>query len=268
VIRALKLFRAELVRSVLLALRYPIELFIGLFIMYILFMGLFLGARSLVRDPQVLSASLDGFIISYVMWFFVISALGRLAHHIESEAQMGVLEQIFLTYPRVLALMMIRSAVDFITSLLMVVVLLVCIMASTGKWLAIGTGNILQILFLLIVTVAGIYGFGLIFAGLALVFKRIGQVGTIMQFAFFFLAYFPAEQISGWLKVAFYSLPLTLGVSLIKTVVVEQSTVFDGTRPWLLLGLVINSAVYLLIGSAVFLICERKSRIDGRLGQY
>lgn len=266
--RALKLFRAEAVRSVLLTIRYPIELFVGLFIMYMLFMGLFLGARSLVGDPQVLSASLDGFIISYVMWFFVISAIGRLAFHIESEAQMGVLEQIFLTYPRMLSLMLIRSAVDFCTSLLVVTVLLLSIMATTGKWLAIGTGNILQILVLLVITVAGIYGFGLIFAGLALVFKRIGQIGSIMQFAFFFLAYFPVEQLTGWLKVALYSLPLTLGVNLIKTVVVEHGSVFGGPKPWLLLCLVINSVAYLLVGSVVFLICERKSRMDGRLGQY
>ena len=266
--RALKLFRAEIVRSVLLTVRYPIELFVGLLIMYMLFMGLFLGARSLVRDPQMLSASLDGFIISYVMWFFVISAMGRLAFHIESEAQMGVLEQIFLTYPRMLALMLIRSAVDFLTSLVIVIALLVSIMATTGKWLAIGMGNILEILILLVITVAGIYGFGLIFAGLALVFKRIGQVGSIMQFAFFFLAYFPVEQLTGWLKAVLYSLPLTLGVSLIKTVVVEYGSVFSGSNSWLLLGLVINSVLYLLIGSAVFLICERKSRMDGRLGQY
>lgn len=266
--RLLKLFRAEIVRSVLLTVRYPIELFVGLLIMYMLFMGLFLGARSLVRDTQMLSASLDGFIISYVMWFFVISAMGRLAFHIESEAQMGVLEQIFLTYPRMLALMLVRSAVDFFTSLVIVIALLISIMATTGKWLAIGTGNILELLILLVITVAGIYGFGLIFAGLALVFKRIGQVGSIMQFAFFFLAYFPVEQLTGWLKAALYSLPLTLGVSLIKTVIVEHGSVFSGSKSWLLLGLVINSVAYLLIGSVVFLICERKSRMDGRLGQY
>ncbi|OGK09757.1 MAG: hypothetical protein A2Y63_04635, partial [Candidatus Riflebacteria bacterium RBG_13_59_9] len=210
--QVLKLARAETMRSILLALRYPVETIVGLGIMYCIFMGLFLGARTLVKDPEVFNASLDGFVISYVMWFFVISAIGQLAFHVQMEAQIGVLEQIFLNYPRVLVLLLVRCVVDFVTSLILVSVLLLCIMATTGRWLAIGVGNSAQILLLLVLTVAGIYGFGLIFAGLALVFKRIGQIGSITQFAFFLLAYLPIEQMTGWMRVALYSLPLTLGL--------------------------------------------------------
>ncbi len=267
-IRTLKIARAEVVRTVLLTIRYPIEFFVGLGIMYSIFMGLFLGARALVQDPKVLAASLDGFVISYLMWFFVISAMNRLAFHIQMEAQMGVLEQIYLNYPNMLVLLLVRSVVDFFESLAVVIVLLLLIMVTTGRWLAISLTNLGEVLLLVALTVAGIYGFGLIFAGLALMFKRIGQIGSITQFAFFLLAYLPIEQTTGWLQVALYSLPLTLGIRLLKSVVVGHESVFTEANLALLAVLALNSAAYLLIGSLVFRLCERKSRIDGRLGQY
>jgi ABC-2 type transport system permease protein len=266
--RTLKLARAEVVRTVLLTIRYPIEFLVGLGIMYSIFMGLFLGASALVQDPKVLAASLDGFVISYLMWFFVISAMNRLAFHVQMEAQMGVLEQLFLNYPNILGLLLVRSVVDFFESFAVVLVLLMLIMVTTGRWLAIGWSNVGEVLLLIVVTVAGVYGFGLIFAGLALMFKRIGQVGSITQFGFFLLAYLPIEQTSGWLQITLYSLPLTLGIRLLKAVVVHHESVFGEANVVLLAALALNSAVYLLVGSVVFRLCERKSRIDGRLGQY
>jgi hypothetical protein len=49
---------------------------------------------------------------------------------------------------------------------------------------------------------------------------------------------------------------------------VHHESVFGEANVVLLAALALNSAVYLLVGSVVFRLCERKSRIDGRLGQY
>ena len=263
-----KLFRAELVRSVLLLIRYPIEFIVGLGILYSLFMGLFLGARSLVQDPRTMGASIDSFVISYVLWFFVISALGRLAFQIQEEAQAGVLEQIFLNYPRVLGLLLVRCLVDFFESFAMVAVLLVLIMASTGRWITLTAVELGQVILLFSLTVIGIYGFGLIFAGLALVFKRLGQLGAIAQFAFFLIAYLPLDSLALWLRLLLYCLPLSLGAQLIKLVAVEHYDIFAAAVQPKLLGLLVNSLAYLLFGSLIYLACERRAKMDGRLGQY
>lgn len=265
---ALKLFRAELVRSILLAIRYPIEFLVGLGVLYSLFMGLFLGARTMVQDTKALGASLDAFVVSYVLWFFVISALSKLAFSIQEEAQAGVLEQLFLHYPRMILLLIIRSIVDFFESTVFVVVLLLLIMSTTGHWLVLTQQELGQVLALLLLTVVGIYGFGLMFAGLALVFKRLGQLAAITQFAFFLVAYLPLESLSPWLRGVLYCLPLSLGARLIKAVVVNQQSAWSEVSRPELLGLVVNSAAYLLIGVTVFLACERKAKADGRLGQY
>jgi ABC-2 type transport system permease protein len=265
---ALKLFRAELVRSILLLVRYPIEFVVGLGILYSLFMGLFLGARSLVQDPRALGASLDAFVISYVMWFFVISAMGRLAFQIQDEAQAGVLEQLFLNYPRMLVLLFVRCVVDFFESFAMVVLLLVLIMATTGRWITLTWPELGEVVLLFVITVAGIYGFGLIFAGMALVFKRLGQLGAITQFAFFLIAYLPLGGLALWLRILLYCLPLSLGVQLIKLVAVQHYSAFSATARPQLLGLIVNSVAYLLVGALIFSVCERKAKLDGRLGQY
>ncbi len=265
---ALKLFRAEFLRSILLALRYPIEFIVGMGVLYSLFMGLFLGARTMVQDPSALGASLDAFVISYAMWFFVLSAMGKLAFSIQDEAQAGVLEQLFLSYPKMIVLLIVRCVVDFFASLVFVAVLLILIMSTTGRWLVLTQQELGQVLLLLVLTVAGIYGFGLIFAGLALVFKRLGQLSSITQFAFFLIAYLPLDSLEPWLRGILYCLPLSLGVRLMKSVAVQHESIWSATSQMELVGVVVNSAIYLLVGALVFAICERKAKMDGRLGQY
>ncbi len=267
-VRLLKLTRAEFVRSVLITLRYPLELITGILIMYLIFLGLFLGARSLIQQAQVIEISLSNFLISYLMWFFVISTMNRFSYSIQVESQEGVLEQIYLNYPRYIILQFIRGFVDFVESLAIIGVLLILITMTTGRHISVDIDKSWQVFLVIVITVIGINGFGLIFGGLALLFKRIGQVGSLTQFAFFLVAYLPVQQFSPITQYLLYSLPLTQGVRLVKLIVMENVTLFQPNSVSLFFALIINSALYLLFGSVVFLLCERKAKLDGRLGQY
>lgn len=264
----LKLVRAEFVRTFLLAVRYPLELFTGLLVMYLIFLGIFLGARSLIGGDTLEDLSLSSFIVGYLMWFFVISAISRLSYSIEVEAQQGVLEQIYLNYPRYLYLQFVRGLVDFVEGIIFVVILLFLISLTTGKVLHLDLDKGWQVIIVLIVTVAGINGFGLFFGGLALLFKRVGQVGSLTQFLFFLIAFLPSEEFSPSAQYAFYLLPLTQGLRLLKLIVVHGESLLSVPNLKLFIGLILNALAYLVIGSAFFLACEKKAKLDGRLGQY
>ncbi len=267
-IQFLKLTRAEFVRTVLLTIRYPLELITGLLVMYLIFLGLFIGAQSLIPRTQALELSLSSFIVSYLMWFFVISTISRYSYSIEVEAQQGVLEQIYINFPRYIILQFVRSIVDFIEAVGFITVLLLLISFTTGRFLQLDLGKSWQVLVVLVLTVAGINGFGLIFGGLALLFKRVGQVGSLTQFLFFLIAYLPVEKFATFYQYLFYCLPLTQGIRLIKLIIVEGGGLAGRENLALIGGLILNSAFYLLLGSIFFQICERKAKLDGRLGQY
>ncbi len=264
----LKLVRAEFVRTFLLTFRYPLEFVSGLLLMYLFFFGLFIGARTLVAGGTIISFSLSSFIVSYLMWFFVISALNRYSYSIEVEAQQGILEQIYLNFPRYLFLQYIRAIVDFILGVVFVSLLLTMISFTTGHFLTLDFEASWQAILVVVVSIIGINGFGLIFGGLALMFKRIGQVGSLMQFVFFLLSYLPTEQFSRNVQFGLYFLPLTQGVKLLKLIVIQGENIFSQTNLSLFGGLILNSAAYFCIGSLFFLLCERKAKIDGRLSQY
>jgi len=263
-----RLLYAELLRTLILRWRYPLELFTGLTIMYLIFLGLFLGARSLITDAKAFELSLSGFIVSYLMWFFAISAISRLTYSIEVESSQGVLEQIFINYPRYLLLQYVRGFIDFIEGLGFVAVLLGLIILTTHHTLVMDWHTAGPVALVVVLTVIGLEGFGYLFGGLALLFKRIGQVGGVLQFGFFLLAYLPAERMSAAGQYLLYSLPLTQGIRLLKIALVEGQPIFTSGNLGMVVGLIINSGFYLLLGSGFFLLCEKKAKIDGRLGQY
>jgi len=268
VTQLLRLLQAEFIRTLILRWRYPLELLTGLTVMYLIFLGLFLGARSLVGETRGFELSLSGFIVSYLMWFFAISAISRLTYSIEVESSQGVLEQIFLNYPRYLLLQYVRGFVDFIEGLVFIAALLGLIILTTHRMLTMDWASAGPVALVVILTVVGLQGFGFFFGGLALLFKRIGQVGGVLQFGFFLLAYLPVERMSVVGQQLLYCLPLTQGIRLLKIALVDGRPIFASANLGMLAGLAANSACYILLGSAFFLLCEKKAKIDGRLGQY
>jgi ABC-2 type transport system permease protein len=266
VIRWLKLFRAEFLRDLVTSLRYPLELLAGLFILYVLFMGLFMGAKVLAGE-RALSGNLDGVVIGFVMWFFALMAMNTMSIDIENEARQGTLEQVYIHAPNYLGLLWVRAVVHLGMGLGVVVALAVLIQLTTGHWLAVTWGKLPVMALVIALTILGLCGFGLILGALSLVFKRIGQVSAIAQFSMFFLAYAELSKIEQpWRNIVAH-LPLARGVDILKQVLVPgggDPAAIWGSTAWL----VADTAGYMLIGSVVFLIFDRIARRGGLLSHY
>lgn len=265
-IRWLKIARAEFIRDLTTSLRYPLELLTGMFILYVLFMGLFMGAK-LLAGSQALSGNLDGVVIGYTMWFFALMAINTMSIDIENEARQGTLEQVYLHAPNYLGLLWVRAVVHLAMGAGVVVLLSVAIQLTTGNWLALTWQAVPAVILTIILTIAGLCGFGLILGGLSLTFKRIGQLSALMQFSLFFLAYADLATIPlPWREIVAH-LPLARGVDMLKLLIGSDTAALQAiAEP--MLWLLVDSLVYAAIGSLVFYAMERVARKGGLLGHY
>lgn len=264
-IRWLKIARAEFVRDFTVSIRYPLELLTGVFILYVLFMGLFMGAK-LLAGGQALSGNLDGLVIGYTMWFFAMMAINTMSLDIESEARQGTLEQVYLHAPDYLSLLWVRAAVHLAMGAGVVVVLAVMIQATTRHWLPLSWQIVPLMIAIIVLTVAGLCGFGLMLGGLSLVFKRVGQLSALVQFSLFFLAYSDLGSIAEPWRGIVAHLPLARGVDLLKLLLSDGlgAAGLSGQVGWL----VLDTVLYALAGSLVFAALDRVARKNGLLSHY
>lgn len=89
---------------------------------------------------------------------------------IQVELLKGTLEQLAMSPLGFGRVLLSRLAAAFLFDLLVMLLFLLLMMASTGKWLHL---DLLSLLPLLLLTMAGVLGIGFIMGGLALVFKQI-----------------------------------------------------------------------------------------------
>jgi ABC-2 type transport system permease protein len=149
--------------------------------------------------------------------------------------------------------------VGVLTYVVIMSVALVPMMATTGKWMHFDAISLVPILAL---TLAGVGGVGLAMGGVAMVFKRITAVAQILQFGFVGMIAAPVGRYPG-----FKALPLALGFSMMRRVMVEGESIFrQPATDFALLAL--NTAAYIALGAVIFTRMDRQARVRGLLGQY
>ena len=261
--RWLKVLRAEIVRDFTLALRYPVEFFFGMFILYVMFMGMFIGAKQLAGN-SALSGNLDGMVIGFSMWFFALIAINSMSVDIESESRQGTLEQVYLHAPNFLALIWTRAFVKLSLGAGAVTGLSLMIQATTGHYLNVSFTTILPMIVTVMFTVAGLAGFALILGGFSMVFKRVGQLSSILQFALLFPAYVDLSTLAAPWGNWLLHLPMARGVVLLKGLLAEAGSFDQVGFGWLTL----DSLAYAVVGSIVFMMMDRVARKGGMLSHY
>jgi ABC-2 type transport system permease protein len=264
-IRWLKIVRAEFVRDVTTSLRYPVELGSGLIVMFLLFMGIYTGARSLL-GAELEGVSIEQLIVRFSMWFLALIALNSVSIDIENEARQGTLEQILLCVPSLPGLIWLRAVVHTALGSLTVIVMALLLQLATGKWLHYDAGTLLAALPVTVVTIIGLQGFGMLLGGLSLVYKRIGQISSMIQFGFFFPAMSDLSGAHGVWRLLVQHLPLHSGTMILKDLFTAGTTPTEAYAS--LPQLLADSAVYIVVGTAIFLLLYRLALKRGTLAHY
>jgi ABC-2 type transport system permease protein len=128
--------------------------------------------------------------------------------------------------------------------------------------------HMLVVLFL--ISLVGAYGLGFLFAGVALVFKRTeALVGLVFSLMIFLTGALVGLESLGWLYQVFkIALPLTWGISLMREVLAEGTTLPMLFQSGELVGLSLHSVAYLGTGLLIFAFGYLWARAKGTLAHY
>ncbi|MCC7477701.1 ABC transporter permease [bacterium] len=255
----------EWLRDLRISLRYPMEPLTGMFIMYVLFMAMFLGGKAMAGN-LLEAKSLEELVIGFCMWFFALMAMNQMSIDIEQEARAGTLEQVYLCSGNYFAILWIRALTHMSQGAVAVFLFSLVLQFSTGQYLQVPPSAWPALLLIMLLTVAGLCGFGLILGGISLLVKRIGQLSAVIQFALLFPALANLDKLpQPWAGLALH-LPLARGALLLKQLLASGTG--GGVSAADLLWLAADSAFYVLLGSAVYLGMERIARRGGMLSHY
>lgn len=251
------LVRAVFRKQVILLLRYPVNTLSQVAAMYFLFAAVFFGGKAVAG--AALTDSLDGLIVGFFLYTMAVVAYSGLAWNVTREAQWGTLEQLYMSPFGFGWVMTIKATINVVFSFIWGSVLLALMLLTSGRSLHL---NVVTIVALGVLTLASVVGVGFVFAGLALLYKRIENLFNLVQFAFIGLIAAPVAG-NRWLAV----FPLVEGSHLL------QLAIQEGTRLWALpvgeLGILFGTAVvYFFGGYYVFQRAQHRARRQGILGQY
>jgi ABC-2 type transport system permease protein len=122
----------------------------------------------------------------------------------------------------------------------------------------------------LLLTLLGVCGFGFIIAGAMLIFKQVESFSNLMTNGLAFLngAFLPVSAMPIWMATIAKTLPSTLGIIVIRKIILEGKSLAATWRDGSLVELAVNSVIYFVVGWLVFAVCERIAKNRGSLGQY
>ncbi len=257
--RSWNLFKAIFIKEWISLRRYPFNTISAIVTVYMVFLLFFLGYKYVGGNQTTFTRTTEGFIVGFFIWTYSIAAYSTLSWGIIQEARTGTLEQLYMT-PLGFETVSIYTVIsNFIWSIVWVLPVLILMMVTTGRFLHF---DIMTLIPLLILTIAGGYGIGFITGGLGLVFKKIQAFFQILQFVFVGFIVAPVDTLPV-LKI----LPFSLGTKLIAQNMIEKLPIYR-MPVYDLLILIANAIFYLTIGFLLFKTCEKIAKDRGLLGHY
>ena len=224
-------------------------------VMYVIFLGMFWGVKS-IGGAGVSASSLDSMVIGYVLWMSAMFSLQGTGGVVQSESQRGTLEQLYLSPCGAEVIFFFKSVTATLFNFLVITLMLYLTMFTTGRMLSVDLLFFYPVLFISVLSLTGI---GFMLGGIGLIHKRIGAVNGILSFGLIGLMLLPVYPLNGYSFI-----PFVAGAHTI-----NQHIVHGVSFPvWWYLFVAGNSILYLCIGLWVFRQFERKALRRNKMGQY
>lgn len=252
----------ETYKRILIVWDYKFNVLIQLLMIGIIF----IGASFLLGGGQFNPDQLTSLFLGYVVWFYARIVIMSTGADMIGEAESGTLEQMYMTPAPTEVLILGRVFATLLTTTLMVLLTGLALLFLLHISLPL-TWEALPILLL---TMAGLFGFALTLAGAALVFKQIEALSDLLQNLLLFLAgsLLPLSKFPDWLAGIARTLPITQGIDVLRNVELNGQSLSDTWRNGSLIWLILNSALYLVSGWLIFKWCEHTAKRQGSLSHY
>lgn len=250
-------FSAMFKKEIILLHRYFVNTIGTIITLYIVFMLMFFGARGIGGEAFSLGDGLDNLVVGYITWFVLLISYQVIPYTVLQEAQEGTLEQLDMAPIGLSSLVAIKLVAQVIVEMVIVALLLLIIIGTTGISLNI---DILSLLPLLALVIASGGGLGFLLGALCLLYKRIHSYLQIVQFAIIVLVAMNPVSFFRWL-------PVTLPAHWIREVMVQGWNLGHiPSHDWI--TMLAGATLYLALGAAAFRFCAAKARRQGSLGHF
>ncbi len=251
---------AEWRRMVVGLVRYPIDTIASTLTLFLVFAGLFYGARYITSSP-IGGGRLSTVVLGYTVWIVMMAATGDMAWSVQNEAQNGTLEQVMMVPWNAVWVFFVRAVMAIVGMLVPVGAVLVALLAMTHVHLAWRSAALVP----MAMVIGTAWGLGLLVAGVALLLKRVGQVLQIVQFLLLFVIVSPVAVLPGigW-HLAAMAIPFAAQVFLLHGLLTSGAT----ATIWLWVESLFNLLFMLASGILLFMGADRLARRQGILGHY
>lgn len=227
---------------------------------------IFIGAGFLLGNGQFNPQQLAPLLVAYIAWFYARIVIMSTSADLVTEAQAGTLEQMYMSPAPASLLLFGRMAALLISTTFLVVPIAVLLMVLLRisiplRWEGIPV---------LLLTLAGLFGFTLIMSGVALVFKQIEAFADLVQNLLLFLTgvFLPVERFPVWLADFAKIFPITQGNIVLREVMIKQESLTTVWNDGSLVLLTVHTLLYICVGLFIFKWCEYIAKREGSLGQY
>ena len=256
----IELFIGEFKRTWTQTRRYPTEAIVGVFIITIVFYGIFLSTQYIAGPSSSFGDRLDSVVVGYVIWTLVLYIVNDIANTLQLEAQTGTLEQVFLSPFGASKIFLARAVASLTLRLLLIGIVLSIIIASTGSQLEFP----LLLLLPLGTLILSAYGLAFFIGSFALVLKKVQQVLGLFQFVLLFLLATPTENWTGTGQLIARMLPILPSTGLLRDLMARGERLDWGM--WAIA--LANGLFYFTLGLLVFRWAEHQAKRQGTLGSY
>lgn len=249
--KIINIFKAEAKKYFLEIKAYYPDHIVSLIVTLIFFIGFFMGMSS--ESGQYLY-------IGFFYWFLASIVISEGSESISYEKQTGTFEQLNLKPVSLFVVLMVRTTIWLIISFLKILLLSPFIILFLDIEIILNW----EMLLILIISLIGIYGFGLILSSLTLLFTKTASFESIITYLLLFFsgAIIPVMSMPRVVQILSKLLPLTFGIELSIKSISSSVLLYD------YLSLVISSSVYLLLGMMIFIIAQKRGRKVGYSSLY
>ena len=257
------LFKVSMERTVKELIRYKFNSISNIVIFYVLFMAMFMGVKSFGINfgisPIDMGDTLESFVVGYFLWTIMMMAYSNISYGIMNDANRGTLEQLNMSGIKLSTIVTARSITTLLTNSIVSIILLLIIILTTQYHFKI---KILTVFLSIFIGIFSIMGIGLIFGGLALIFKKIESLlGVIQYFLIGFVMLDPENPII-YNLIPFRAAADKVFLSMMKGYTLIDFSIYE-------YGIMIgNSILYFGVGLIVFNKCVEIAKKKGILGQY
>ena len=261
----LLILKAEIKRDFIFIKRYPLEPISFIFFMYLILLAILFGFHQLAGSTSGI-INREKMILGYSLMQFVLSTQMGWSGQIQNESQTGTLEQLSISGHTLGEVLLARGFSQLPRQIVSFYLLMMAYTFSLSDLKIDLLHSIPNVVLNLFIMAIGIFGLSYIFAGITLLFKRVGFFFQIINFAFLGLFWQDRGSLAqgGVMAFIYDHLPLTMGMAGLQNSLNPGSSILEVNS----LEFLIHSILFCIPGYLIFSLMEKKARDGGLLSQY